>query len=60
MELLLANKADVNAKTERIVVTTDPGMDFHEVNGDSTPYHMAAAKGHKDVAELLRQHGAHD
>ena len=43
-ELLLANKADVNAKA----------------NNDDTPLHVAAAQGHKDVAELLRQQGGHE
>ena len=36
-ELLLANKAEVNAKDNR----------------RWTPLHWAAAQGHKDVAELL-------
>jgi ankyrin repeat protein len=43
-ELLLANKAEVNAKDNR----------------GNTPLHLAAAKGHKDVAELLRQHGGQE
>jgi ankyrin repeat protein len=42
-ELLLANKAEVNAKDK---------------NG-WTPLHWAAQGGHQDVAELLRQHGGH-
>ena len=37
VELLLANKAEVNAKD----------------NNGQTPLHVAALKGHKDVAELL-------
>ena len=36
-ELLLANKAEVNAKD----------------NGSLTPLHCAALEGHKDVVELL-------
>ncbi len=40
-ELLLASKADVNAKGK---------------NG-WTPLHAAELMGHEDVAELLRQHG---
>ncbi|MGO8926242.1 MAG: ankyrin repeat domain-containing protein, partial [Limisphaerales bacterium] len=43
-ELLLASKADVNAKD----------------NGGQTPLHLAVVFGHKDVAELLRQHGGHE
>jgi hypothetical protein len=43
-ELLLANKADVNAKD----------------NNDDTPLHATAYNGRKDVAELLRQHGGHE
>lgn len=41
VKLLLANKADVNAKA---------------VNG-GTPLHVALGMGHKDVAELLRRRG---
>jgi len=44
VELLLANKADVNAKD----------------NSGKTPLHIAVSKGHKDVVELLRQHGGHE
>jgi ankyrin repeat protein len=40
-ELLLARGADVNAKTQ---------------NG-TTPMHWAAIKDHKDVVEMLLQHG---
>ena len=43
-ELLLANKAEVNAKD----------------NNGETPLHEAVDKGHKDVAGLLRQHGGHE
>jgi ankyrin repeat protein len=43
-ELLLANKAEVNAK---------------DTDGE-TPLHMAGAEEHEDVAELLRQHGGHE
>jgi len=43
-ELLLANGAKVNA--------TDICR--------CTPLHLAADNGHKDVAELLRQHGGHE
>lgn len=44
VELLLANKADVNAKAD---------------NG-ATPLDIAAGGGHEDVVELLRQHGGHE
>ena len=60
VELLLANGADVNAKSETTVVLSEPSLGTYQVNGGSTPYHMAEAKGHKDVAELLRQHGGHE
>jgi len=43
-ELLLANKTEVNATN----------------NEGETPLHVAVAKGHKEVAELLRQHGGHE
>jgi hypothetical protein len=42
VELLLADKADVNAKA----------------NNGSTPLHLAAAKGNKDIVELLLEHNA--
>jgi ankyrin repeat protein len=29
-------------------------------NKGETPLHKAVAGGHKDVAELLRQHGGHE
>jgi hypothetical protein len=41
-KLLLANKADVNAKA----------------NNGSTPLHLAAAKGNKDIVELLLENKA--
>jgi ankyrin repeat protein len=44
VELLLANKADINAKD----------------NHGGTPLLMAEETGQKDVAELLRQHGGHE
>ena len=40
-ELLLATKAEVNAKN----------------NNGETPLHLAMSTGHKEVAELIRQHG---
>ncbi len=44
VELLLAKGADVNAKDD----------------GGETPLDAAVNNGHKDVAELLRQHGGHE
>jgi ankyrin repeat protein len=44
VELLLANKTEVNAKM---------------TNG-ATPLHLTVTRGCKDVAELLRQHGGHE
>jgi ankyrin repeat protein len=43
-ELLLANQADVNSRDK----------------AGSTPLHEAVSRGHKDVGELLRQHGGHE
>jgi ankyrin repeat protein len=43
-ELLLTNKAAVNTMND----------------AGETPLHVAVAKGHNDVAELLRQHGGHE
>jgi len=42
--LLLASKAEVNAQDK---------LGF-------TSLHYAVVRGHKDVAELLRQHGGHE
>ncbi len=42
-QLLLTNKADVNAKDKN----------------DQTALHHATARGREPVAELLRQHGGH-
>jgi len=44
VEVLLGSKAEINAKTKTGV----------------TPLHLAAEYGHKDVVELLRQHGGHE
>jgi len=44
VELLLANKADIGDEDEDCW----------------TPLHVAAAKDHKDVVELLRKHGGHE
>ena len=44
VELLLANQAEVNAKNKE----------------GATPLRLAEDSGHKDVAELLRQHGGHE
>jgi ankyrin repeat protein len=42
--LLLGKNADVNARD----------------NQGLTPLHLATAEGHKDIIELLRQHGGHE
>jgi ankyrin repeat protein len=42
--LLLASKAEINEKD----------------NNGATPMHLALAKKHQDVAELLRQHGGRE
>jgi ankyrin repeat protein len=44
VELLLANKADINAKN----------------NKGETPLRVAADKGKQNLVELLRQHGGHE
>ena len=44
VELLLTNKADVNAKD----------------NDGETPLHVAVARAHNDVADMLRQHGGQE
>jgi ankyrin repeat protein len=44
VELLLANKAEVNAKDK----------------DGKTPFQLATDKGHKDVADVLRQYGGHE
>jgi ankyrin repeat protein len=43
-KLLIANKAEVNAKD----------------NDNFAPLHIAVADGHKDMIELLRQHGGYE
>jgi len=43
-ELLLANKADINAKDKT----------------GWTPLHAALSQGQQDMADLLRQHGGHE
>jgi ankyrin repeat protein len=50
VKLLLANKAEVNAKAD-LNGKADAG---------ETPLHNAVRMKHKDVAELLRQHGGHE
>ena len=44
VELLLANGADVNAITDSVW----------------TPLHWASGEGHKDIVELLKEHGARE
>jgi len=44
VELLLAYKAEINAKN----------------NNGETPLFVTATSNHKDIAELLRQHGGHE
>jgi cytohesin len=60
-ELLLVNKADINAK---VLVTMSSGSDtllaltYRTIYGDSTPIRLAVAQGNKDVVELLLAMGA--
>jgi len=51
VELLLANKADVNAKDD-IFVSNMPSV-IPSTPGDSTPLHWAAFSGHVEVSKLL-------
>jgi|WetSurMetagenome_2_1015567.scaffolds.fasta_scaffold145149_2 uncharacterized protein len=62
-ELLLANKADINAKVLRV---SNESMRLYSRSDltsklkhvDWTPMHLAVAEGHKDVVELLLAKGA--
>ena len=60
VELLIADHANVNARSESTAVNAEPSLALYKVKPGVTPYYMAVAKGHKDVAELLRQHGGHE
>lgn len=74
-ELLLANKAEVNAKDNRgdtplhsaafnghkdvaeLLLSVGAAVTAIDIDG-KTPLHLAALGGHRDVAELLLAHGA--
>jgi ankyrin repeat protein len=43
-ELMLTHKADVNART----------------NKGTTPLRVALLQGHKEMVDLLREHGGHE
>src|SRR5438094_10147185 len=38
----------------------NPDLAFSKDNTRTTPLHFAAYKGHKDVVQLLREHGGHE
>jgi ankyrin repeat protein len=60
VEALLRAARDGNLKEVRELLKRDPDLVFGKSNDGGTPLHMAAEKGHKDIAELLRQHGGHE
>jgi ankyrin repeat protein len=57
VELLLANKADVNAIV-LAMMDTMAGKSFLWLKVGCTPLHIAAGNGRKDVAKLLLANGA--
>lgn len=50
-----AQKGDL--ETAKVLLKSNPDLVFSKDDRGRMPLHMASAKGHRDVAELMQQYG---